>query len=499
MKKNILSFILLVLSLTLSAQSYTKQIKEFDAYIQKGMKDWEIPGMAVVVVKDNKVLLKKGYGVKELGKSAPVDINTLFVMASTTKALTAVGMGMLVDEGKVKWSDRVIDHLPELHLFDSYVTKELRIKDLFTHNSGVGNSDFLWTAMQIPSDEIINKMEFVEPSYSFRGGYTYQNIFYLMAGMVIEKISGQSWAEYTKEKIFIPLGMNRSQPLKSLTDGDLNLASPHDPIKGKVTVIQHSDADAIAPAGSAWSTADDISKWVICMLDSSKYSGGRLLKPNTWKEMFTPQIIIPYSQFYPSKKFTQPNWTTYALGWFQHDYKGKKVNFHTGSLFGSIAIHGQLPEEKLGIYVFANYGNGELRHALMYKAFDLFALGGDRDWSKDLLKLYTTNRNASAKRAQEFIDSRVLDTTPSHSLDAYAGKYTDPLYGELVISVSGDKLTIEVNKFLRATVTHWHYDTFRGDYEKAQYGTGLAQFTLNSEGKAIAVDFDGMDFSKAKQ
>ena len=202
MKKNILSLLLLACSLTLVAQSYTKQVKEFDAYIQKGMKDWEIPGMAVVVVKDNKILLKKGYGVKELGNSDPVDINTLFVMASTTKALTAVGMGMLVDEGKVKWSDRVIDHLPELHLYDPYVTQELRIKDLFTHNSGVGNSDFLWTAMQIPGEEIMNKMEMVEPSYSFRGGYTYQNIFYLMAGRVIERISGQSWADFTKKKIF---------------------------------------------------------------------------------------------------------------------------------------------------------------------------------------------------------------------------------------------------------------------------------------------------------
>lgn len=496
MKKNILSLLLAVISTSLVAQSYTKQVKEFDAYIQKGMKDWEIPGMAVVVVKDNKVLLKKGYGVKELGKSDPVDINTLFVMASTTKAITAVGMGMLVDEGKIKWTDRVIDHLPELHLYESFVTKELLIKDLFTHNTGVGNTDYLWTAMQIPADEIISKMELVEPSYSFRGGYTYQNIFYLMAGQVIEKISGQSWSDYTKEKIFIPLGMNRSQPLKSLTDSDGNRASPHDPINGKVTLIQHSNADVIAPAGSAWSTADDVSKWVICMLDSSKYNGGRLLKPNTWKEMFTPQIIIPYSQFYPSKKFTQPNWTTYALGWFQHDYKGKKVNFHTGSLFGSIAIHGQLPEEKLGIYVFANYGNGELRHALMYKAFDLFALGGDRDWSKDLLELYTTNRKASAKKAKEFTDARVPNTKPSHALEAYAGKYTDLLYGEVVITVNGDKLDITVNNFLRASLEHWHYDTFRGPYEKVQYGNGLAQFTLDSKGKIVSVEFEEMEFKR---
>jgi CubicO group peptidase (beta-lactamase class C family) len=154
----------------------------------------------------------------------------------------------------------VIDHLPEFHLYDPYVTKELRIKDLFTHNSGVGNSDYLWTDMQIPSAEIISKMAMVEPSYSFRGGYTYQNIFYLIAGTVIQKISGMSWADYTKEKIFIPLGMTRSQPLKSLTDGDPNLASPHDPINKKVTVIQHSNVDAAAPAGAAWSTAEEVSK-----------------------------------------------------------------------------------------------------------------------------------------------------------------------------------------------------------------------------------------------
>lgn len=474
-----------------------KKIREFEAYVIKSQKEWEVPGMAVAVVKDGKVLSAKGYGVRELGTNNVVNSQTLFACASTTKAMTATCMGILVDEGKVSWDDPVIKHLSEFQLYDPYVTREIKIRDLFIHDTGVGNADFLWTIMKISSDDVLYKMRDVKPSYSLRAGFIYQNIFYLAAGKVIEKVSGKPWDQFMKEQIFVPLGMNRTVPfLKDITDD--NQTKPHFKIDQKITVIENSSADEIGPAGSVWSSVEDISKWVNCMLDSSKFAGGRLLSAKTWTEMFKPQVLVPANQFYPTAQLTKPNWTTYGLGWFQHDYKGRKVNFHTGSLAGAVAIHSQLPEEKLGIYVFGNYDHAELRHALMYKAFDLFALGGSRDWSAEFLKLYKNIQTEGEKKEKDFEAQLVVDTNPSLPLEKYAGKYTHPLYGEIIISVKADGLTAVVNNVIRAELAHWHYDTFRGAIEKKWYGKVNLTFELNANGKISAVNFGSFEFNRVE-
>jgi CubicO group peptidase (beta-lactamase class C family) len=496
MKKLVTTLFFSSLLLTLPAQPLETKIKEFDAYVEKSRSLYQVPGLAIAVVKDGKVIFKKGYGVCQLGTSNRVDTQTLFACASTTKAMTATCMAMLVDEGKVHWNDPVINYLPDFQLYDPYITRELKIRDLFTHNSGVGNADFLWSIMSIPGDEVLGKMKLVKPSYSLRSSFIYQNIFYLCAGRVIEKVSGMPWEEYIQKKIFQPLGMTRTWPLLKMVD-DANQSKPHYFVDSNIQVIDRTSADNIGPAGSVWSCADDMSKWMLCMLDSSKYAGGRLLKPSTWMEMFKPQVIVPIGQFYPTARLTKPNWMTYGLGWFQQDYKGAKVNFHTGSLAGETAIHGQLPDHKLGIYVFGNYDHAEVRHALMFKAFDLFALGGTRDWSAEFFTLYKNLQAESDKKEKDFEAARVMNTQPSHPLDDYTGKYTDPLYGELVITRQSDDLVLEVNRFLKGRVSHWHYNTFRGYYDKRWHGKFLASFTLNDKGQVAAVTMDGISFTKS--
>jgi CubicO group peptidase (beta-lactamase class C family) len=472
-----------------------KKLQEFDAYVIKSQKEWEMPGLSVAIVKDGQVIFTKGYGVRELGKPDPVNAQTLFACASTTKAMTATCMGMLVDEGKVNWDDAVEKYLPEFQLYDPFVTREIKIRDLFTHNTGVGNADFLWGIMDIKGEEVLDKMRWVKPSYSLRSSFIYQNIFYLAAGKVIEKVSGKPWSQYLSEKIFKPLNMTRTVPLTKEAR-DPNKTMPHDRIEGKITVIEHTSADEIGPAGSVWSSAEDIARWMQCMLDSSKYSGGRLLTAKTWTEMFKPQVIVPATEFYPTMQIIKPNWTTYGLGWFQHDYKGKKINYHTGSLAGAIAIHAQMPEEKVGVYVFGNLDHAEMRHALVYKTFDLFALGGTRDWSAEFLKLYGGIRADGEKKEKEFEEKRVMNTKPSLALNDYTGNYSDPLYGELEIIANGDKLSFNINNFIKATFDHWHYDTFRGWYEKKWYGKGNATFSIGADGKISKVNFDGIEFKK---
>lgn len=488
--------ILLLITSYAFAQPSKKLVTELDLFVQKAMKDWEVPGLAVVVVKDNQVIYKKGLGVREFGKQDPVGTQTLFACASTTKAMVATCMGMLVDEGKVNWNDPVIKHLPDFKLFDPYVTREIKIRDLFTHNTGVGNTDFLWGMMNIPSDEVLKKMAFVKPSYSLRSSFVYQNIFYLAAGKVMEKITGKPWGVFIKERIFSPLAMTRTVPSYKEAVKLSNMTSPHFKIDGIVTIIEHSSADEIGPAGSVWSSIDDMGKWIACMLDSSKYSGGRLVRANTWTELFKPQVVVPESQFYPSMHLTKPNWMTYAFGWFQHDYKGSKVNFHTGSLDGVVAIAGQLPAYDLGVYVFANLDHAELRHAIMYKTFDLFGVGGNRDWSADLQKVYDTIQANGEKKQADFDANRQSGTSPSVPAEKFAGSYNDELYGEVIVENGPDGLSIHVNNKIKASLSHWHYNTFRGFTNKKWWGKLNASFDLNDNGEVASVNIDGLEFKK---
>jgi len=495
--KNTLFIILLLFSFTIVwSQTLETKIKEFDTYAEKSRNLYQVPGLAVTVVKDGKVIFKKGYGVRQLGTTDAVDTQTLFACASTTKAMTATCMAILVDEGKVKWDDPVIKYLPDFQLYDVHVTRELKIRDLFTHNSGVGNADFFWSIMNVSSDDVLSKMKMVKPSYSLRSGFIYQNIFYLYAGKVIEKVSGQPWEEFIQKRIFQPLGMTRTFPMQKMVN-DLNQAKPHYLIENKITGIKSTNADVIGPAGSVWSCADDMGKWALCMLDSSKFAGGRLVKSSTWKELFRPQVIVSEDEFYPTAKLTKPNWMTYSLGWFQQDYQGKKVNYHTGSLAGEIAIHGQLPDSKLAIYIFGNYDHAEIRHALMFKAFDIFGTGGTRDWSSEFHTLYKNIQAGADKKEKDFEAARVLDTKPSLPLDEYTGKYTDLLYGEVIITRENDDLIIVSNKYLKARVSHWHYDIFRGWYDKKWNGKLNVSFVLNDKGKVAKVSFDGIPFTKS--
>jgi CubicO group peptidase (beta-lactamase class C family) len=288
---------------------------------------------------------------------------------------------------------------------------------------GFGNADFVWTIMDIPVAEIFKKMKDVKPSYSFRSGFIYQNIFYIAAGEVIKRVSGMPWESFIQQRIFTPLAMTRTAPMRRFIKDD-NQTKPHNRVEGKIVTVPYTKDDEVNSAGSVWSSIDDMSKWVLCMLDSSKYPGGRLLKKNTWTEMFKPQTIVTDSEFYPTQQLTKPHWKTYGLGWFQQDYQGRKLNFHTGSLNGLTAITGQIQEERVGVMVLGNLDHAEIRHAILYKSMDHFALGGTRDWSTEFYTLYGNRTAMMDKMLKDFEGKRVANTKPTLPLQAYAGKYS---------------------------------------------------------------------------
>lgn len=480
-----------------TASSITKTTAHFDAYIQNALQLWKAPGLAVVVVKNGQVVFNKAYGVKDIQTHEPFTTATLSVCASTTKAMTAVCMGMLVDAGKIKWTDKVSDVYPELKLYDNYANSELTVKDLFTHNTGLGNADMLWV-YDYGIDTIIHQMRFIQPAYSFRSSFTYQNLMYMVAGEVIRKVSGIPWEKFIKDSLFTRLGMNNTFPSYKESLVSNNHITPHYMYEDSVVeTIPFIDSKTVGSAGGVWSCTDDINKWLLFLLDSAKINGKRLLKPGTFAELFKPQAMVTTEEFYPTQQLTHPHWTTYGLGWFQEDYKGKMVQFHTGSLDGAVAILGLIPDENFGIYIFVNMDHTEIRHALMYKAMDLFVFNDDKnDWSKDFYQLYTA-RAKKNKAADDSTDAkRVLNTKPSLALKNYTGNYSNEIYGKATVALQGDSLVAKFPNNVNIDLSHWHYDTFRGQFEHKWYGKDMFQFSLNPEGKVKDFTFLGVVYDK---
>lgn len=469
----------------------------FDKYVQQSLSLWKTPGLSVAVVKDGKIVFKKAYGVTELGKPQPFTTSTLSICASTTKAMTAVCMGMLVDEGKVKWSDKVSEIYPAFKLYDNYANTEVTVKDLFTHNAGLGNADWLWLT-GTPVDTVIKKMRLMKPAYSMRSSFIYQNLMYVVAGEVIHKVSGKTYDEFIQEHLFAPLGMLHTYPNYSLSVKEPSHIQPHF-LEGDSVVkpIPFIEARGIDAAGGVWSSADDISKWMLFILDSAKLNGKALLKPETYAALFTPASFST-PEFYPTAKLTKPHWTTYGLGWFQEDYRGKMVNFHTGSLDGAVAICGLINDAHFGIYIFGNLDHTEVRHALMYKAMDYWIFNDDKnDWSTDFYNMYKGLREDGKKDEKEFVAKRILGTTPSVAMKMYAGKYTNELYGDSEIINTNDSLILHFANNINVHLTHWHYNTFLCKIEPEWwFDKSWTTFAFNDKGEVNAFNFYGMVYTR---
>ncbi len=454
----------------------------FDDYVNKAIRDWEVPGVAIAIIKDDRIVLAKGYGVRKLGDPSPVNEHTLFAIGSSSKAFTAALLAMLVDEGRIKWDDPVTKHLPDFELYDPYVTRELKVRDLLTHRSGLERGDFLWYGSEYDRDEILRRTRYLRPTWSFRSTFGYQNLMYLAAGQLAARVSGKGWDELIRQRILTPLGMKASgTSIKDLKNSD-NVASPHTKIEEKLEAIAWRNIDNIAPAGSINSNVVEMAQWVRLQLAQGEYQKQRLLSSGAVKEMHMSQTVIraepPYSLYYPEAHFMN-----YGLGWFLHDYRGRKVVDHGGAIDGMRAQVAMIPEEKLGLVVLTNRGGTILPLALMNKIFDAYLNAPARDWSAEMLK--TTKRleeqgSAAQKKAEA---DRVKDTRPSLLLSNYAGTYKNDLYGEVKVTEENGKLSVRFGPAFNGGLEHWHYDTFRAKFVGPGVSYVLLSFALNAQGK----------------
>ena len=471
-------------------------VNELDAYVTRAVQDWRIPGLAIAVVKDDSIVLAKGYGVRELGKPGAVDAGTRFAIGSTTKAMTAAALGMLVDEKKVRWDDPVITHLPGFRVGDPYVTRELTVRDLLTHRGGLGNADQLWTSADYSADEIMRRVATLAPAYSLRSRFIYQNIMYAVAGDVIAAASGIPWAQFLRTRIFEPLGMKATEATLAGLDGQSNIATPHGEIADTIRPITNRPVDAVGPAGSVWSSVGDMAKWARFILDSGRVGGKRLLSEATFRELLSPQVIAP-REIYSTMPLVRPHFFTYGLGWFLHDYQGEAVAMHTGSIDGMSALIGLIPDRRLGVYVLANLDHAELRHALMYRVFDMYIGSTPRDWSKELLALYSGLERQADSARRDQIQKRVANTRPSLPLDRYAGTYTNQTYGNAVVSVRNHALHFAFGRGRIGTLTHWHYDTFQAKWDDVRMDPSFVVFAPDGAGGVSSVRAFGITFTRA--
>ena len=471
---------------TLRAQN-TPPFEGFDDYVNRSMKEWEIPGMAIAIVKDDKVVFAKGYGVRDIGKPAPVDEHTLFAIGSSSKAFTAASLAILMDEGKLKWDDPVTKYLPGFQLYDPYVTREMTVRDLLTHRIGLERGDQIWYATPYSREEILRRIRYLPPSSSMRSKFGYQNIMFLAAGQIVPSVTGKSWDDFVAERIFAPLGMKGSDTtIRALAQSN-DVATPHVKIDDKVQTVPWRNIDNISPAGSINSNVVDMAQWVRLQLGKGKYGGKQVISEAAIKEMQTPQTIIRIEGLYPIM-YPDAHFLSYGMGWFLSDFRGSKLVEHGGAIDGMRALVAMIPEKNVGVVILTNLNGTVLPQFLSYRIFDSYLGERSTDWAADGLKKVKA-AEAQAKAAAAKADAaRVMGTKPSLDLKDYTGKYRSEIYGDVEVKFTDGKLTIGFGPNYDGALEHWNYDTFRVTWKDPVLGKGLIRFDLDTKGKAASLD-----------
>ncbi|HWQ57246.1 MAG TPA: serine hydrolase [Bryobacteraceae bacterium] len=465
---------------------------DLDAWVARAMQAFDVPGVAVAIVKDGRVEAVKGYGVRRLGDPARVDENTLFGIASNTKAFTAAALAMLVDEGKVRWDDPVQKHLPGFQLYDPWVTRELTVRDLLCHRTGLGlgAGDLLfWPDTDVTRAQVLAAARFIRPSTSMRSRYAYNNLMFVVAGEIIPAVTGKSWDDFIRERILTPVGMHRSTiTSRGFQSGD-NVAFPHSRgwrLEGELSPIPPTRDATWAAAAGIKSSAAEMAKWVAAQLEGGRLPGGkRLWSEAAAKEMWSSQTIQPIRE--PSSdslKAAQPNFATYGLGWDLRDYRGRKLVGHSGGLTGMVTRVLMVPDAKLGVVILTNQEEGGATQAIAYHVLDHYLGNPPSDWIAAYLdsRKKTMAKAAEAEKKQQ--EQRVRGTKPSMEAARYVGEYRDPWYGKAATSVENGNLVLRMARTpaMVADLEHWHYDTFHARFRDKTIPDAFVTFTLDHKG-----------------
>lgn len=469
--------VLIVASLpaTTLAQTAPKSFNGLDAYVNNVMKEWHVPGLALGVVKDGQPVLLKGYGFRDLENQVPVTPRTLMAIGSNSKSFTVVLMGMLVDSGKFEWDKPVRTYLPDFQLYDAFATQEMRPRDLVVHNSGLPRHDALWYGRSFTREELYQRLRYLQPNASFRSRWQYQNLMFLTAGYLVERITHRSWDDLVRERIFTPLGMSRSNtsvrdlpasddyalaylwrdcPTARATNGDQGRA-----VECGLLKIPYRNIDAVGPAGSINSSVEDMLHYIQFHIDSGAYHGKQLLSKQNVAAMQTPQMLVGSPELW----WDDLGWATYGMALSASSYRGHKLVQHGGGIDGFISQMSWMPKERFGVMVLTNMsGNNPVPNIVTRNVFDRLLELDPIDWVARTKKQEEEAKARQEKQRQERAAERKPGTSPTHALSAYAGTYEHPAYGRLVVQAAGDALEVSYEAF-RVQLKHFHYDVFEID------------------------------------
>ncbi len=484
----------LVFAVVFAGQAHAQDVDlaRLDRDIEQARQDWSVPGLAVAIVKDGEVVLAKGYGVRDMHDGGAVDEHTLFAIASNSKAFTVASLAMLVDEGELSWDDPVREHLPWFDLYDPYVSDAMLVRDLLCHRGGLGtySGDLLWYGTGYSAEEVVRRARHLEPAGPFRASFGYSNLMFIAAGEILRAVTGERWDAFVTRRILEPLGMGRTVTSTTALARMGNVAMPHGiGWHGELRTYDWYNWDAMAAAGGIISSVSDMAKWLRLQLGRGEVDGRRYFSEDASETMWTvhtPQAVSAGSRaLYPSTHFRG-----YGLGWGLMDYRGRKVTSHGGGYDGMFSRVALVPEERLGMVILTNSMTG-VATALSYVILDAY-LGGDRDWSDELLERWRRGQERELQRRHDAVAPKATGTSPSLDLEAYTGTYGGPMYGDGTVSLEDGHLVLRLlpNPDLVANLSHLHHDTFlvewRNDF--AWFGKGTATFDLDRTGAVVDLD-----------
>ena len=491
--------LLVAIFIALTSYSQTKeQIEYLDNYYSKSQSEWNIPGIAVSIVNRDSIVFSKGYGYANLNEKTEVDSNTLFAIASNTKAFIAAALAQLVEKEKINWIDKVIDYLPYYRLYDEYTTNNMTIEDLLCHRNGLFtfSGDLLWFGTIKSPEDIIAAQQHLKPVAPFRTKYGYSNISYLAAGKIIEKVTDTTWTDYVSHHFLKPLKMDRTLTSTNQLKNSKNVATPYFFENGRNHPLEWTNWDNIGPAASLISSVNDHSKWLILNLNKGTLNGKVYFTEQSFNNLTTPRIN--HQVFENSENV---NFRSYGLGWSIQDYQGYKIIGHSGGYDGMISKSTFVPEKGIGIIVLTNNINW-VSSALVNKTLDVLLADkmDGKDWSKLYLDIKTKRDSTAHSKQVENEKLRGKLNSKILPLDNYVGKYKDVMYGTTTITKQGDKLFMSMDEtpIFKAELHHWNHNifTFRFDTKLVSLPEGKLWFDLDKNGKVnkLHIDVPNPDF-----
>jgi CubicO group peptidase (beta-lactamase class C family) len=462
---------------------------DLDADVKRVLKTFDVPGMAIAIVKDGKVVAAQGYGVRKLGDPAPVTGKTLFEIASNSKAFTAAALAMLVDEGKLKWDDPVTKHVPWFQMNDPYVTGAMSVRDLLTHRSGLGlgAGDLMWwPTTTFTSDEIIQGLRHIRLATSFRDRYAYDNLLYIVAGRIIADKAGKPWGDAMRERILAPLGMAATTTSVAAMLQAPDHAAPHSRIDDKTVVVKPMLVENAAGAVGINTSAEDMARWMAMLLNGGKTEDGKqLVSARQVAEMWTLQTPMKIPEPKGALADTRPNFNAYGLGFQLRDYRGRKLAMHGGALQGFYSRVVLAPEENLGIAIFTNAENSGAMNALQWRLLDHYFGAPRRDWIGIVADDEETRHKEELAKMAKAVSARVAKSAPSLPVASYEGDYRDAWYGLVSIRREGRKQVMHFAKTpdLVGDLQHFQHDTFIVRWRQRNLNAdAYVTFALNPDG-----------------